>query len=444
MRHERTILKHLLNSEKYFIEVFPYTEEEYFEDKISKHIFKVFKKIFINYARRLNEIDLVAVLSKQMKPATFKEVETVLVELKNQPLSNNIDYMIVEAENWIKDRALRLGIEQCIDVYEKGEEKGKVVEIIREAVTAGLKHSTGLSYLDSVEERFAFYSPEETIYTGFKPFDDLFGGLTKEAIYLFQAPTGQGKTLSMTSIGASLVKNGKKVYHFSHELSKKAVSKRLDANILEMNFVDIANLSKDEFVKRFKSKIANFTPGGQYVIENYKTGTASILDMKMFIQDRFLKTGELPDAIISDYLGIQKSSRLKRGTPKHEYVQSVCEEFRELCCEFKIPGLSALQSNREGMKIGEAMNLTHGSESIGISFTADAMIGQIEKKLDESMITDPNIRSHYIWTILKTRFGENEGEKIRIGVNKKQQKLISLDNDDMSIDDIKSLSNLII
>lgn len=218
--------------------------------------------------------------------------------------------------------------------------------------------------------------------------------------------TGVGKSLFMCHVAASVLLQGKNVLYITLEMAEEKIAERIDANLLNVNIQDIAELPKSVF----ESKVNNIAKKtqGTLIIKEYPTASAHSGHFKGLINELALKKSFKPDIIFIDYLNICSSSRFKGGSNINSYtlVKSIAEELRGLAVEFNIPIVSATQTTRSGFGSSD-VELTDTSESFGLPATADLMfalisteeldeLGQIMVKQLKNRYNDPTLHKRFV------------------------------------------------
>ena len=218
--------------------------------------------------------------------------------------------------------------------------------------------------------------------------------------------TGVGKSLFMCHVAASVLLQGKNVLYITLEMAEEKIAERIDANLLNVNIQDIAELPKGVF----ESKVNNIAKKtqGTLIIKEYPTASAHSGHFKGLINELALKKSFKPDIIFIDYLNICSSSRFKGGSNINSYtlVKSIAEELRGLAVEFNVPIVSATQTTRSGFGSSD-VELTDTSESFGLPATADLMfalisteelegLGQILVKQLKNRYNDPTIYKRFV------------------------------------------------
>lgn len=246
--------------------------------------------------------------------------------------------------------------------------------------------------------------------------------------------TNIGKTLILCHTVADLLAAGHNVVYFTAEMSEKRIAQRVDANLLDHNVKDLADIDKKAFFKKLKD-LYHKTSGTLYFKE-YPTSTANILHMKAYLDELKLKKNFRPDFVVVDYLNIFTSARVpaSRSLDTYGYVKAITEEMRSLCSMEDVgkPGegiglITATQTNRGGSKNNaETMDNTDTAESYGAPMTVDWQGG---------IIQTPELfkQGKYVLKVLKSRFDDNINEVYTIGVDRSRMRLYELDDDQKEI-----------
>lgn len=131
---------------------------------------------------------------------------------------------------------------------------------------------------EQIREAFAtLQAPDNIMPTGFKIWDDIFGGIAKNARYIIAAHSGAGKTAMAMNIAANIAQRGKKVHFFLFEETKGRLWARIAAMTQMTNMASFRNPAQglepaahDAFIKlfeEFKDKNILFHDNVQSVAE---------------------------------------------------------------------------------------------------------------------------------------------------------------------------------
>jgi hypothetical protein len=207
-------------------------------------------------------------------------------------------------------------------------------------------------------------------------------------------------------MASSVLLTGKNVLYITMEMAEEKIAERIDANLLNVNIQEVAELPK----QLFESKVTNLSKKtqGTLIIKEYPTASAHSGHFQSLLNELALKKSFRPDIIFIDYLNICASSRYRGGSNVNSYtvIKSIAEELRGLACEANVPIVSATQTTRSGYGSSD-VELTDTSESFGLPATADLMfalistdelegLGQILVKQLKNRYNDGNVYKRFV------------------------------------------------
>ena len=330
------------------------------------------------------------------------------------------DFLVDETEKWCKDRAIYNAVMESIQIIDKSStrEKGEIPDILKDALSVSFDQHIGHDFIEDSDDRFISYNTVEDKL----PFDlEMMnkitkGGLPNKTLNVIMAGTGVGKSLFMCHCAANNLMMGKNVLYISMEMSEEKIAERIDANLMNLPIQDLSNLPKDMYDKKVKSIRDKTT--GKLIVKEYPTASAHTGHFRHLLQELNLKKDFLPDIIYVDYLNICASARMRAGASVNSYtmVKSIAEEMRGLAVEFKLPIVTATQTNRQGFTSTD-VGLEDTSESFGLPATADLMVALISteelEELDQIMVKQ-----------LKNRYNDpTYYRRFIIGVDRSRMKL---------------------
>ncbi|HAO15393.1 MAG TPA: DNA primase, partial [Tenacibaculum sp.] len=215
-----------------------------------------------------------------------------------------------------------------------------------------------------------------------------------------------GKSLFMCHYAASVLLQGKNVLYVTCEMAEEKIAERIDANLLNTNIKEVAELPKTIFEKKV-NKLREKTQG-KLIIKEYPTASAHVGHFRSLLSELKLKKNFIPNIIFIDYLNICASSRYRSAVNvnSYNYVKAIAEELRGLAVEFDVPIFSATQTTRSGFTSTDP-DLTDTSESFGLPATADLMIalissdeleelGQLMVKQLKNRYNDPTYNKRFV------------------------------------------------
>jgi replicative DNA helicase len=408
---EFLILRNLLYNESYTRKVLPFIKSEYFQDNIQKNVFEEIHSFILEYNKLPTKEVLYIELEKRtdLNEDTYKETLSVISSLEDVPVEKN--WVVDTTEKWCRDRAIYLALMESIHIADGGDDKknrDSIPSILSDALAVSFDNHVGHDYLQDYEERYESYRrKEDKIEFDLEYFNKITkGGLPNKTLNIALAGTGVGKSLFMCHVAASVLLQGKNVLYITLEMAEEKIAERIDANLLNVNIQDIAELPKSVF----ESKVNNIAKKtqGTLIIKEYPTASAHSGHFKGLINELALKKSFKPDIIFIDYLNICSSSRFKGGSNINSYtlVKSIAEELRGLAVEFNVPIVSATQTTRSGFGSSD-VELTDTSESFGLPATADLMfalistedlegLGQIMVKQLKNRYNDPTLYKRFV------------------------------------------------
>ena len=236
----------------------------------------------------------------------------------------------------------------------------EVQKLINDAMKLGNNNDHGYLYIKDFERRFEIKA-RNPMSTGWKIIDDLCkGGLGQGELGVVIAPTGAGKSMALVHLGSQAIKAGKKVIHYTLELSDTVVASRYDSCITGINLQELFN-KKEEIFQEVKDL------EGQLVVKEYPTKSAGVTTLYNHLE-KLKQYNTSPDMIIVDYADLLRSSN--KSEEKRHQLESIYEELRGMAQEFKCSVWTASQTNRSGLS-AEVITMEAISEDFNKGFVAD-------------------------------------------------------------------------
>ena len=408
---EFLILKNLLHNEDYLRKVVPFLKGEYFQESNQKI---VYDEIF-NFVTQYNEVPTKEILSIEVEKrsdineSSFKEVAQLISCLDDSPAE--LEWLLDTTEKWCRDRAIYLALLESISIADGDSEQktaDAIPSILSDALAVSFDNHVGHDYLIDYAERYDSYNKKETrIEFDLEYFNKITkGGLPNKTLNIALAGTGVGKSLFMCHVASSVLLQGRNVLYITLEMAEEKIAERIDANLLNINIQEIADLPKVMFDSKVTS-LAKKTQG-TLIIKEYPTASAHSGHFKSLLSELALKKSFKPDIIFIDYLNICASSRYRGNLSvnSYSYIKAIAEELRGLAVESNVPIVSATQTTRSGFGSSD-VELTDTSESFGLPATADLMfalistedlegLNQIMVKQLKNRYNDPTIFKRFV------------------------------------------------
>ena len=406
-----TILNNLIHDEEYTRKVIPFIEEDYFEDRSDKIVFEEIASFLKTYDSLPSKEVLQIEVGKRtdLTQDEFQSTEQLIDALGESQYEQEWVYDTTEA--WCKERAIYNALMESIKIADGQDDKKNrdaIPSILSDALAVGFDQHVGHDYIDDAEDRYAYYHKiENKIPFDLEYFNKITsGGLSDKTLNIALAGTGVGKSLFMCHVASSCLVQGKNVLYITLEMAEEKIAERIDANLLNTNIRDIAELPQTTFHTKIDKLAAKTT--GKLIIKEYPTASAHCGHFRALLQELKLKKSFIPDIIFVDYLNICASSRYRSAVNvnSYSYVKAIAEELRGLAVEASIPICSATQTTRSGFASSDP-NLTDTSESFGLPATADLMFALVStedmEELDQIMVkqlknryNDPTINKRFV------------------------------------------------
>lgn len=395
---EKIILKGMLSDKDFLILTSSVFEPEYFDDPNISHAFRFCKE----YAGEYNSVpSKEAVINSSETPDDIREIIEE-AEQTDFDISQSYDFLLNQANDYLKEKALKQAIINSVDDVENPERRNIIQKRIEQALIKDIKIDLGLKYFEQMKERLRriFHTSDTRVPTYFPIFDEYInGGFPPLTFNVFVAKIHGGKSNTMANFASRQVINGKNVVILTLEMSQDAFAQRFDGiySRLDINRLYLSNTYRQKLVRSLKGYRLNENRGELYIKE-YPTGEASVLDFRMYLRELLLRDINI-DIIYVDYINLMKSA-FKTENNMYSSVKRVSEELRALSFEFKCPIVSVSQINREGFFVNfNELDFSYTAESMGIPATADFMcvLGTDE----EQMVYE----SEVLYRITKSRIG---------------------------------------
>ena len=406
-----TILSNLLYDEVYARKVLPFIRDEYFEERTDRVVFQQIAEYIKSYDG-LPTKEVLHIEAEKRDDLTQDEFSLVenLIDALQESSSERV-WAQDTTESWCKERAIYLALMKSIQIADGQDEKHSndaIPEILKDALAVGFDQHVGHDYIDDSEGRYEYYHRKENkIEFDLEMFNKITaGGVSNKTLNIALAGTGVGKSLFMCHYASSVLLQGKNVLYVTCEMAEEKIAERIDANLLNTNIKEVAELPKTIFEKKV-NKLREKTQG-KLIIKEYPTASAHVGHFRSLLSELKLKKNFIPDIIFIDYLNICASSRYRTAVNvnSYNYVKAIAEELRGLAVEFDVPIFSATQTTRSGFTSTDP-DLTDTSESFGLPATADLMIalissdeleelGQIMVKQLKNRYNDPTYNKRFV------------------------------------------------
>lgn len=375
---ESVILVNLLRNKEYFGKAYRFLKVNHFSSPEYQTIFNYIVNYYKQYETKptIKEIGLKL---KNETNITENLKDSVIQHFKKMLAPDdsviNIEFLVNETEQYIKTKEATKLVLHAADKIKKGETLDDIYHLMGEVIKISLNSDLGHDYVANYLERFKYYhSKENRIASGIKILDEILGGgFQIKTLNLFVGPQHSGKTLIGSDLAARFTMLGYKVLLVTLEISELEYAKRVDADLMNIGMNSLKDKPQETLEAEFLKILGDL---GVLKIKEYPNNSFSALDLENLLDLFIQKEGFAPDAVIVDYMGIMKSSKLNLNVGLYSYYKSIAEELRAIAVKRSLPIISFHQLNRSAVAAKDA-SAEHISDSFGILMTADVTIGII-------------------------------------------------------------------
>lgn len=381
------VVSSLLTDEKFLDQISEIVTPKFFESDANKWIVGE----ILSYHDEYKKTPSLDVFKVRISKLENKGLETTIVDqlrhIYTQVGNVDSDYIKNEFSSFCKNQNLKQVILQSVDLLKAGN-FDKIKDLVDKAMKVGVENDLGHDYILDYEDRVTDVK-RDTVPTDWKPITDLMdGGLGPGELGVVVAPSGVGKTWILTALGASAVRAGLSVVHYTMELSEHYVGARYDTVFTHIPSADLKD--KREEVRH---KIGGLQ--GKLLIKYYPPKGVSVKKLQLHIE-KMIAAGNKPDLIIVDYADLLLSHSNKTDSTYAEQG-GVYIDLRGMGGELRIPIWTASQTNRSAID-SDVIEADKIADSYAKVMNADFIMSWSRKAKDKLNNT---ARAH----VMKNRFG---------------------------------------
>ncbi len=340
------------------------------------------------------------------------------------------EFMMKEIAKFCRFRAVILEVQKSISTggyLEKGD-IGTMVAKMKEATEIDIVNELGIDYFSNPMERLEADETEDAlISTGWHSVDELIGGgVGRQELITFLAPSGGGKSVSMLNLGFNFMAQGLHGVYISLEMRDKKVARRTDQMISRFasGLINSNRTVVATEIEKFHEKT-----GARFFIKRMREGTTNANHIIAYLRELEARHAFRPDWIIVDYLDLMEPVRRGAGDSMFLKDKYVSEEVRAIGFDYDCIMISASQLGKHATEaIEEGRQMHQGDVQGGSSKTntSDLMIATVKT---EAM----HEAGEYRFEFVKSRNSDANGKKILMRWSKNSLRISDLDEPQLEL-----------
>lgn len=376
---QRLYLNSMLSSPELFARVSGLVSPKYFDPDLAKGV-----KFLQNYFADHRTVPAANVFTAATKLST--EVFTLG--------KADIDYVSQQIAEFCKFQAVIQVVKDAAGdggMIERGD-FSTMISKMKSAVEIGLTTDLGINYFDNPQARLDSADDDPpVISTGWSTVDAIIGGgIGRQELVLFLAPSGGGKSVAMLNLAFNLMSQGLHGVYISLEMRDKKVATRTDQLIAKMTsgMVDLNRTEAADSISKFHERT-----GAKFFIKRMRESTTCANDIIAYLHQLEASQGFKPDFVVVDYLDIMAPNSKNIDTDSTFLREKfIAEEVRAIGHDFDCIMISASQLEKGATeKINNGQKMHQGNVQGGSSKTNTSDL-QIALARTEAMMSSGEVR----------------------------------------------------
>lgn len=381
------VVSALLTDNKFLDTISDIAHTKFFENEANKWIVGEILDYHVEYKKPPTLDVFKSLLTKVDNDVIKTTVVEQLRHIYTQVGQTDFEYIKNEFTDFCKNQNLKNVILQSVDLLKAGS-YDRIKDLVDAAMKVGTDNNLGHDYIQDFDLRSEEVD-RVVVGTDWEPINDLMGGgLGPGELGVVVAPSGVGKTWILSAMGASAVRQGLNVVHYSMELSEHYVGQRYD-----VLFSHIPTADLKERHEEVKQKVEGLK--GNLLIKYFPPKGVIVKRLQQHIE-KMTSMGNKPDVIIVDYADLLLSHSNKTDSTYAEQG-GVYIDLRGMSGELGIPVWTASQTNRSAID-SEVIEADKIADSYAKVMNADFIMSFSRKSKDKLNNT---ARAH----VMKNRFG---------------------------------------
>ncbi len=281
------------------------------------------------------------------------------------------DFLLNQIAEFCRFRAVIGIIQKAIGkggYFDRGD-LGTLMGDMKKAVEMGLVKDLGIDYFSNIMERLESYDTEDkVISTGWKSVDAMIGGgIGRQELVLFLAPSGGGKSVGMLNLAHNLMVQGLSGVYISLEMKDKKVAMRTDTMLsaITSGMISLNKQIVADEIAKFHERY-----GCKLFIKRMRESTTTANDIQAYLNELKVRYNFEPDFIVGDYIDIMAPTGRVGLENMFLKDKMVSEEFRALGFDHNAIMISGSQLGKHATEaINEGKKIHQGDIQGGSSKT---------------------------------------------------------------------------
>ena len=367
---QRRIIGMSLTDAQFLVQAISLIKPEYFNNECHYLVCKTLFDYYENYKNLPEKFvmqDLVnkEIASKDEPVKIYYSAEIESIYEAFVPSSNSRDILLDKILKFARIQELKIAMAiSTKELKEKPEDQEvweAAEERIKKALSTNKAVDTGYDFLIDREKFYSELNLTTSAAEKFSPGLPMIESLVKsgwqrEELHAFMALTGQGKSLALSKVAVENLKRHKKVVFISLELAWVTVCQRFVGQFAQVDINEILS-QKHNIEDVFESYLKDLHDKNLFNIKQYALGSPTVNDIRAFLTNLKSKGFQF-DVVIVDYAGEIKQYS---GVKTYESQAMIMRDLKCMAQEENCVVVTAMQSNKEGTKLGEAESLNLGN-----------------------------------------------------------------------------------
>ena len=241
LTYEQKLIKLLIIDNRFMQSFVTLIKSSYFSFTVNQQLFKIIQRYYFQYKTAIN-YDILAMQLKKVDNAVLrKSIEQKVIQIIDLDIQvNQVKYIKQNTLQFIKNRQLEMALQYSNKLISKQEIDYEKIRIrIHNALQLSINQDKGSQLVATFDQRYSGVN-RNPIKTGWVIINNhLNGGLGAGQLGVIMAASGVGKSWGLVNLGVAAAKQGKRVLHYTGQLSRDYTNMRYDSVITGIPFTQL-------------------------------------------------------------------------------------------------------------------------------------------------------------------------------------------------------------